>query len=88
MDNADIPTILDYMKLSLAVNLLPKTHTAGGEADIVFKYEATKFYTAHTLLLEATLADRTNQRLMKMESVSRHLGNHILRTKNFNSYCI
>ena len=106
-DNADIPTIfeyilgilwykisnregkiLDYMKLSLDVDLLPKTHAAGGEADIVYEYEETRFYPAHTLLLEATLADRTNQRRMEMEPVSRHLGNHILRTKNLNSYCV
>ena len=106
-DNADIPTIfeyvlgilwykiskrrgkiLDYMKLSLDVDLLPKTHAAGGEADIVYEYDATNIYPAHSLLLEATLADRTNQRRMEMEPISRHLGNHILRTKNFNSYCV
>ena len=106
-DNADIPTIfeyvlgilwykvshrqgkiLDYMKLSLDVNLLPKTHAAGGEADIVYEYSASDVYPAHSLLLEATLADRTNQRRMEMEPVSRHLGNYLLRTKNFKSYCI
>ena len=106
-DNADIPTIfeyilgilwykishqqgkiLDYMKLSLDVDLLPKTHAAGGEADIVYEYDKSAFYPAHSLLLEATLADRTNQRRMEMEPVSRHLGNHILRTKNLNSYCV
>lgn len=80
--------ILDYMKLSLDVDLLPKTHAAGGEADIVYEYEKTPNYPQHSLLLEATLADRTNQRRMEMEPVSRHLGNHILRTKNFNSYCV
>ena len=106
-DNADIPTIfeyilgilwykisnrrgkiLDYMKLSLDVDLLPKTHAAGGEADIVYEYDATNVYPAHSLLLEATLTDRTNQRRMEMEPVSRHLGNHLLITKNFNSYCV
>lgn len=80
--------ILDYMKLSLDVDLLPKTHAAGGEADIVYEYSKSDFYPAHSLLLEATLADRTNQRRMEMEPVSRHLGNHILRTKNLNSYCV
>lgn len=80
--------ILDYMKLSLDANLLPITHAKGGEADIVYEYAATKDYPAHTLLLEATLADRTNQRRMEMEPVSRHLGNHILRTNNKNSYCL
>lgn len=80
--------ILDYMKLSLDIDLLPKTHAAGGEADIVYEYEENPTYPAHSLLLEATLADRTNQRRMEMEPVSRHLGNHILRTKNLNSYCV
>ena len=106
-DNADIPTIfeyvlgilwyktserhgkiLDYMKLSLDADLLPKTHAAGGEADIVYEYEATDCYPEHTLLLEATLADSTNQRRMEMEPVSRHLGMHLIRTGNLNSYCV
>ncbi len=64
--------ILDYMKLSLDADLLPKTHAAGGEADIVYEYCATEAYPEHTLLLEATLADSTNQRRMEMEPVSRH----------------
>ena len=106
-DNADIPTIfeyvlgilwyktserrgkiLDFMKLSLDADLLPKTHAAGGEADIVYEYEATDCYPEHTLLLEATLADSTNQRRMEMEPVSRHLGMHLIRTGNLNSYCV
>lgn len=106
-DNADIPTIfeyvlgviwykasgrkgkvLDYLKLSLDANLLPITHAAGGEADIVYEYKQTKDYPEHNLLLEATLADSTNQRRMEMEPVSRHLGNHLLRTGNKNSYCV
>lgn len=80
--------ILDYMKLSLDANLLPITHAAGGEADIVYEYAETKDYPAHTLLLEATLAESTNQRRMEMEPVSRHLDNHILRTNNKSSYCL
>lgn len=80
--------ILDYMKLSLDANLMPKSHAAGGEADIVYEYEETWDYPAHTLLLEATLADSTNQRRMEMELVSRHLGNHLLNHGNPNSYCI
>lgn len=80
--------ILDYMKLSLDANLLPITHAAGGEADIVYEYGETQDYPAHTLLLEATLADSTNQRRMEMEPVSRHLGNHLLRTQNKSSYCL
>ncbi len=80
--------ILDYMKLSLDADLLPKTHAAGGEADIVYEYNETKHYPEHTLLLEATLADGTNQRRMEMEPVSRHLGQHLIRTRNMNSYCV
>ncbi|MEY8337712.1 AlwI family type II restriction endonuclease [Lachnospiraceae bacterium 62-35] len=81
--------ILDYMKLSLEADLLPKTHAAGGEADIVYEYgERSGIYPAHTLLLEATLAQSTAQRNMEMEPVSRHLGQHLLRTGNRNSYCI
>lgn len=80
--------ILDYMKLSLDADLLPKTHVAGGEADIVYEYDATEYYPEHTLLLEATLADSTNQRRMEMEPVSRHLGMHLIRTGNMNSYCV
>ena len=107
-DNADIPTIfeyvlgiiwyktsefkgriLDYLKLSLDADLLPVTHAAGGEADIVYEYNAwPPFYPKHNLLLEATLADGTNQRRMEMEPVSRHLGRHLLRTRNFHNYCI
>lgn len=80
--------ILDYMKLSLDADLLPKTHATGGEADIVYEYEKNEFYPEHTLLLEATLADRSNQRRMEMEPVSRHLGRHLIRTGNMNSYCV
>ena len=106
-DNADIPTIfeyilgiiwykasgrkgkvLDYLKLSLDANLLPITHAAGGEADIVYEYNETADYPKHNLLLEATLTEKTNQRRMEMEPVSRHLGNHLLKTGNNNSYCV
>lgn len=80
--------VLDYLKLSLDANLLPITHAAGGEADLVWEYQKTKDYPAHCLLLEATLADNTNQRRMEMEPVSRHLGNHLLKTQNMNSYCV
>ncbi|HEL0628070.1 TPA: AlwI family type II restriction endonuclease, partial [Streptococcus equi subsp. zooepidemicus] len=63
--------ILDFMKLSLEANLLPKTHAAGGYADIIYEYEACTSYPKHSLLLEATLADGSNQRRMEMEPVSR-----------------
>ncbi len=74
--------ILDYMKLSLEANLLPKTHAAGGYADIIYEYEACQEYPKHTLLIEATLADGINQRRMEMEPVSRHLGDYRIRYNN------
>ncbi len=80
--------ILDYMKLSRDADLLPITHAAGGDADIVYEYSQTEVYPEHCLLLEATLADTSNQRNMEMEPVSRHLGQHLLKTGNLNSYCI
>lgn len=106
-DNADIPTIfeyilgiswyyisgkkgnvLDFMNLSLEADLLPKTHAGGGEADIVWQYQKTDRYPSHTLLLEATLADRNNQRRMEMEPVSRHLGDYLLENAEKEAYCI
>lgn len=106
-DNADIPTIfeyiigilwyktseykgriLDYMKLSLDADLLPKTHACGGEADIVYEYEECEAYPAHSLLIEATLSESNNQRRMEMEPVSRHLGNYLLENGNSNTYCL
>ena len=106
-DNADIPTIfeyilgitwyiisekqgnvLEYMNLSLEADLLPRTHAGGGEADIVWNYEETKQYPKHTLLIEATLADGSNQRRMKMEPVSRHLGEYCLKNPDKEAYCI
>lgn len=80
--------ILDYLKLSLDANLLPVSHAVGGEADIVYEYEETQNYPSHTLLLEATLADKSNQRRMEMEPVSRHLGEHLLKNKSQESYCV
>ena len=106
-DNADIPTIfeyilgitwyiisekqgnvLEYMNLSLEADLLPRTHAGGGEADIVWNYEETKQYPKHTLLIEATLADGSNQRRMEMEPVSRHLGEYCLKNPDKEAYCI
>ncbi len=80
--------LLHYLKLSLDANLLPITHAAGGEADIVYEYQGCSSYPNHGLLLEATLADGSNQRRMEMEPVSRHLGRYLLRTQNKNSYCV
>lgn len=78
--------ILEFMNLSLDANLLPRTHAGGGESDIVYKYDETSYYPKHTLLIECTLMDGTNQRRGEMEPVSRHLGNHILKTRE-NAYC-
>jgi predicted DNA-binding protein YlxM (UPF0122 family) len=80
--------VLEYMNLSLEANLLPRTHAAGGSADIVWKYEETKAYPIHALLLEATLVDNSNQRRMEMEPVSRHLGNYLLANKSKYTYCL
>ena len=80
--------ILSFMNLSLEADLLPKTHAGGGEADLVFQYEAENDYPKHSLLIEATLADSTNQRRMEMEPVSRHLGEYMLTHKGLESYCV
>jgi hypothetical protein len=80
--------ILSYMKLSLEADLLPRTHAKGGSADIEYLYGKTTIYPAHTLLIEATLTDNTNQRRMEMEPVSRHLGEYILLTGDKHAYCI
>lgn len=80
--------VLEYMNLSLDADLLPVTHAAGGHEDITYKYEATADYPAHTLLLEATLANSTNQRRMEMEPVSRHLGEYLLSHANEQAYCL
>jgi hypothetical protein len=80
--------VLSYMNLSLEADLLPRTHAAGGNADIEYIYEQTAVYPAHTLLIEATLADNSNQRRMEMEPVSRHLGEYILSSGDRNAYCV
>ena len=80
--------VLEYMNLSLDADLMPKTHAGGGEADIVWKYDKTKWYPKHTLLIEATLADGSNQRRMEMEPVSRHLGEYCLMNPEEEAYCI
>lgn len=79
--------VLEYMNLSLDADLLPITHAAGGHEDITYKYEATENYPAHALLIEATLANSTNQRRMEMEPVSRHLGDYLLNHTE-EAYCV
>lgn len=80
--------ILDYMKLSLDADMLPKTHASGGNADIIYEYSETDIYSEHTLLLEATLTESSNQRRMEMEPVSRHLGKYLIQNNNIQSYCV
>ncbi|NLP22128.1 MAG: AlwI family type II restriction endonuclease [Erysipelotrichaceae bacterium] len=74
--------ILDFMKLSLEANLLPKTHASGGYADIIYEYEACSYYPKHSLLIEATLTEGSSQRRMEMEPVSRHLRDYRIRFNN------
>ena len=80
--------VLEYMNLSLDADLLPITHAAGGHEDITYKYAATTDYPAHTLLIEMTLANKTNQRRMEMEPVSRHLGDYMLAHRDEEAYCL
>ena len=80
--------ILKYMKLSLEANLLPKTHASGGYADIIYEYSKSKNYPKHSLLIEATLSDGSNQRKMEMEPVSRHLGDYRIKSKNIYDYSL
>ena len=80
--------ILEYMKLSLDANLLPKTHAAGGTADIVYEYNKTNNYPEHKVLLEATLTESTSQRKNEMEPVSRHLMKEIQENDNDDTYAV
>ena len=80
--------ILEYMKLSLDANLLPKTHAAGGTADIVYEYNRNEEYPEHKVLLEATLTESTSQRKNEMEPVSRHLMREIQENDNDDTYAV
>lgn len=64
--------ISDILNSGLDANLLPKTHTAGGQADIVFSFKDKDY------LIEATLSENDGQRKMEAEPVPRHLAKHIL----------
>lgn len=81
--------VLEYMNLSLGSDFLPKTHAGGGEADIVWQYEADPpHYDEHALLIEATLSEKDAQRRMEMEPVSRHLGDYRLaHPSETKAYC-
>ena len=80
--------ILQYMKLSLDASLLPKTHAAGGTADIVYEYKKSDEYPEHKVLLEATLTESTSQRKNEMEPVSRHLMREIQENDNDDTYAV
>ena len=71
IDDNNISRILEA-GLSLDSHLLPKSHAIGGNADFIY------LYPNHTLMIEVTLTEKTNQRRAEMESVSRHLGNLLL----------
>ena len=77
IDNKNIDFILKA-GLSLDNDLLPKSHAVGGSSD--FEYD----YGDHKLMIEVTLTDGTNQRRAEMESVSRHLGQMLLKIDNIN----
>jgi hypothetical protein len=64
--------ISDILNAGLDANLLPKTHTRGGQADIVVRCQDKDY------LIEATLSDNDGQRKMEAEPVPRHLAKHIL----------
>lgn len=84
-----VGSVLDYMKLSLEADLLPRSHAVGGAADIVYQYKIpTASYPQHDLLIEATLSDGTAERIMEMEPVTRHLTNHIATSGNTHDYCV
>lgn len=81
--------VLEFLNLSLGPDFLPKSHAGGGEADILWRYEANPpDYGKHALLVEVTLAEKDNQRRMEMEPVSRHLGDFMIANPaDGNSYC-
>lgn len=65
-------TNIFHANLSLDIDMLPKSHATGGNADYVRNYDD------HTLLIEPTLTKDDTQRQNEHESVSRHLGNAIV----------
>lgn len=80
--------ILNFMNLSLTAELMPKSHATGGYADIIYQYPKDNNYPEHHVLIEATLANDSNQRKMEMEPVSRHLGEYLLKYGRKEDYCI
>lgn len=80
--------VLKFMNLSLTAELMPKSHATGGYADIIYQYEKCNDYPEHHILIEATLANDSNQRKMEMEPVSRHLGEYLLKHDRKEDYCV
>lgn len=80
--------VLKFMNLSLTAELMPKSHATGGYADIIYQYEKCDDYPEHHILIEATLANDSNQRKMEMEPVSRHLGEYLLKHDRKEDYCV
>ena len=72
-DNADIPTIFEYV-LGIAWYIISER-----------KGDVLEYMN---LSLEATLADKKNQRRMEMEPVSRHLGDYCLAHPEDEAYCV
>ena len=64
--------LIDILDTGLDSNLLPKSHAAGGRADLILKSK-TKHY-----LIEVTLSENDGQRKMESEPVPRHLARYIL----------
>jgi hypothetical protein len=73
--------ISDILNSGLDSNLLPKTHAAGGQADIVVRGKGRDY------LIEATLSESDGQRQMEAEPVPRHLAKHLLE-KNPNTLAL
>lgn len=63
-----------YNSLNLIMDgsMLPLTHAPGGKGDIEIIYPQSKKYNMHTLLIELTLMDKSNQRRNELEPVIRH----------------
>lgn len=73
--------ISDILNPGLDANLLPRTHMAGGQADIIIHCKEKDY------LIEATLSESDRQRQMEAEPVPRHLAKHILEV-NSNSLAL
>lgn len=75
-------SVLSSLKLSLDGSFLPLSHATGGDGDIVINYKD------HTLMLEVTLMDLSNQRRNELEPVIRHATNLTIDNKDKPVYTI